>query len=60
MVHGFDIRGTSVAKCLGLLTPGVLGPEYFREIAALTASGTPDPEKMREIMQRYGLIPVPG
>jgi hypothetical protein len=37
-----------------------VGPEYFREIAALVASGSPDPKKIREIMERYGLIPVPG
>jgi quercetin dioxygenase-like cupin family protein len=59
MVHGFDILGTSVAKCLCILTPGVLGPEYFRDIAALVAGGPPDPAKMREVMSRYGLIPVP-
>ena len=60
VVHGFDIRGAEVAKCLCVLTPGVLGPEYFREIAGLVHSGPPDPVKMREVMERHGLVPVPG
>jgi hypothetical protein len=38
----------------------VLGPEYFREIGAELAADTPpDPAKLRTIMERHGLIPVP-
>jgi quercetin dioxygenase-like cupin family protein len=59
VVHGFDNRSGAPATCLCVLTPGVLGPEYFREIALLVAAGPPDPVKMREIMQRHGLIPAP-
>jgi quercetin dioxygenase-like cupin family protein len=59
-VHGFDIRGAAVARCLCVLTPGLLGPEYFREVAALATSGPPDPAKMREVMSRHGLVPVAG
>jgi hypothetical protein len=40
------------------LTPGVLGPGYFREIAALLAGGAPDPVKMKEVMLRHGLHPA--
>jgi len=58
-VHRFDNRGTVVARCLCVLTPGVLGPGYFREVAALAAGGPPDPVKMRETMLRHGLVPVP-
>ena len=47
------------ASCLCILTPGVLGPGYFREIAALLAGGAPDPAKMKEIMLRHGLVPAP-
>jgi hypothetical protein len=37
----------------------VLGPGYFREIAALLAEGAPDPAKMKAIMlRRHGLVPV--
>lgn len=58
VVHGFDHIGTQPTRCLCVLTPGVLGPAYFREIAALVAGGPPDLGRMREIMRRYGLVPV--
>ncbi len=58
VVHGFDNRSGAPATCLCVLTPGVLGPEYFREIAALVAAGPPDAAKMTEIMLRYGLVPA--
>jgi len=60
IVHGFDNRGTVPAVCLCVLTPGVLGPEYFREIGAELATGAPpDPAKLGAIMARHGLIPAP-
>ena len=34
IVHNFDNRSGADATCLAALTPGVLGPEYFREMAA--------------------------
>ncbi len=58
IVHGFENPGDGPAACLCVLTPGVLGPAYFREIAALVAGGAPDPARMREIMLRYGLVPA--
>ena len=58
VVHGFANPSGAPATCLCLLTPGVLGPGYFREIAALAAGGAPDPVRMRETMLRHGLIPV--
>ena len=48
----------AVAKCLCVLTPGVLGPEYFEELAAEIATGKPNPAVMVGIMKRYGLIPA--
>lgn len=57
-VHGFDNRSGAQAVCLGVLTPGVLGPEYFRELAGLVAKGMPDPAAIREIMLRHGLVPA--
>jgi len=59
VVHGFDNRGTEAARCLCVLTPGVLGPEFFREMAAATASPPPDLALLREILTRHGLVPVP-
>jgi quercetin dioxygenase-like cupin family protein len=45
-VHHFDNRGDLDAKALAIVTPGVLGPDYFREVAG-------------EVMRRHGLTPVP-
>jgi len=60
VVHVFDNRTDTAVSCLSVLTPGVLGPAYFREIAALVGSGAPDPDKMKEVMTRHGLIAVPN
>ena len=60
VVHGFANPSGEPATCLCLLTPGVLGPGYFREIAALAAGGAPDPVRMRETMLRHGLVPAPA
>ena len=57
-VHGFDNRSGAEATCLCVLTPGVLGPEYFRELAALVADGPPDEALVREVMLRHGLMPA--
>jgi quercetin dioxygenase-like cupin family protein len=59
VVHAFRNDTQEAASCLCILTPGVLGPGYFREIAALLADGAPDPAKMKTIMLRHGLVPVP-
>src|SRR3954469_10479823 len=60
IVHGFINRSGEPATCLCVLTPGMLGPAYFREIAALVASEVPDLAKLKETMLRYGLVPVPS
>ena len=60
VVHGFTNRSGAPASCLCMLSPGVLGPQYFKDIGALLAGGAPDPEKMKETMRRYGLVPVAG
>ncbi|TPG59190.1 cupin domain-containing protein [Roseomonas nepalensis] len=59
-VHGFQNSTEEAATCLCILTPGVLGPGYFQELAALVAGGAPDPARMGEVMRRHGLVPVPG
>jgi quercetin dioxygenase-like cupin family protein len=58
MVHGFNNLGDAPATCLIVLSPGVLGPEYFREVAALAAQGPPDLAALKAIMLRHGLIPA--
>ena len=58
VTHGFANNGLSPSTCLCILTPGALGTQYFREMAAQLASGTPDQAMLKETMLRYGLIPV--
>lgn len=61
-VHRFDNFREQEAKCLCVLTPAAIGPEYFREIAEVmkaAAGGPPDKAKMIEIMLRHGLTPAP-
>jgi hypothetical protein len=58
-VHGFTNDSEEPGTCLCVLTPGVIGSAYFRELADLMAGGAPDPARVKEIMLRYGLVPVP-
>lgn len=58
-IHVFTNRTAAPASCLCTLAPGVLGPAYFKEMAALLAGGAPDRAKMKAAMLRYGLIPSP-
>jgi quercetin dioxygenase-like cupin family protein len=61
-VHRFDnVHGVN-AKMLAIVSPGILGPDYFREIAAVaraSAGGPPDPAALAEVMRRHGLTPAP-
>lgn len=58
-VHGFDNLKQVDAKGLAIITPALLGPIFFREVAGvINAGGPPDPEKLRLIMTKHGLVPV--
>ena len=62
VVHRFDNDHEVEAKMLAIITPGILGPEYFREMAAVlegAAGGPPDPAALAEVMRRHGLSPAP-
>lgn len=61
-VHRFDNNGNVDAKGLCAVTPGVLGPQFFREAAAIYAeatAGPPDRAKLVDLMRRNGITPVP-
>jgi quercetin dioxygenase-like cupin family protein len=61
-VHRFDNHGDQDVKALCAITPAAIGPQYFRESAAVinaAAGGAPDRVKMAEIMRRHGLTPAP-
>ncbi|MCZ7588168.1 MAG: cupin domain-containing protein [Gaiella sp.] len=61
-VHRFDNNHDGEARMLGIVTPGILGPAYFREAAAVieaAGGGPPDPAAVGEVMRRHGLTPAP-
>ena len=63
-VHRFDNEHDDDARMLAIVTPGILGPEYFREAAAVieaavAAGGPPDPRALAAVMRRHGLTPAP-
>ena len=61
-VHRFENAGSQDARVLCAITPAAIGPQFFRESAAVintAAGGPPDRVKMDEIMRRHGLRPAP-
>lgn len=59
VVHGFENPFAETAKVLAVITPGVFGIPYFREMAALLAAGgPPDPKAFAAVMLRHGLMPA--
>jgi quercetin dioxygenase-like cupin family protein len=62
VVHRFDNNHDVDAKMLAIVTPGILDPDYFREVAAVVQAATggpPDPAAIAEVMRRHGLTPAP-
>jgi quercetin dioxygenase-like cupin family protein len=61
VVHHFDNPHDLDARALGIVTPGILGPDYFREVAAVVdsaAGGPPDLAAIAGVMRRHGLTPA--
>jgi quercetin dioxygenase-like cupin family protein len=57
-VHRFDNFHSTTATLLTVITPGILGPSYFREVADLlraSAGGPADLASLGQIMHRHGL-----
>ena len=57
-VHQFDNPHEADATALAIVTPGILGPDYFREVASILAAaggGQPDFAALGEVMRRHGL-----
>lgn len=62
-VHQFANVGDVDARALGIVTPGILGPQYFRDVADVldaAAGGPPDLAAVGAAMRRHGLTPVPS
>lgn len=61
-VHHFENAGAEDATALAIVTPGILGAGYFRELESLlqsAAGGPPDPAAIGAVMMRHGLTPAP-
>ena len=57
-VHQFDNDHAADATALAVVTPGILGPAYFREVAAVldaAGDGPPDFAALGAVMRRHGL-----
>jgi len=65
-VHRFDNLHSTTSRTLAIVSPGVLGPDYFHEIAVVAKAaatavppGPPNPAAIAEVMRRHGLTPAP-
>jgi quercetin dioxygenase-like cupin family protein len=61
-VHHFDNAGDTDAKQLAIVTPGILGPDFFREVGAIldaAVAGPPDLAAIGAVMRQHGLTPAP-
>ena len=61
-IHHFDNNRDVDARALAIITPGVLRPDFFREVAAIldaAEGGPPDLAAIAEAMRRHGLTPAP-
>ena len=47
VVHHFDNTHDVDAKALAVVTPGILGPDYFREVAAVV-----EPQRAARLISR--------
>jgi quercetin dioxygenase-like cupin family protein len=58
-VHGFTNLHHQDAKALAVITPALLGPNFFKECAEiLNSDGPPDLERLKIVMTTHGLVPM--
>ncbi|MEJ2618502.1 MAG: cupin domain-containing protein [Ignavibacteriaceae bacterium] len=58
-MHGFNNLTQENAKALAVITPALLGPNFFIECAEIVnAGGPPNIEKLKMVMSSHGLVPV--
>jgi quercetin dioxygenase-like cupin family protein len=59
VVHSFINETAGMVRFLAVITPGILSPQYFREVGAVfAAGGPPDLKVIGAIMDRHGLQPA--
>jgi len=55
VVHGFKSLHSMTVKALAVVTPALIGPDFFEEVAAIINAGDPpNLAKMKETMLRHG------
>ena len=60
-IHRFDNLHSADTKMLAVVTPGILGPGYFRDMAEViqaSAGKPPDPAALAAVMRRHGMTPA--
>ena len=60
-IHTFANTGGIDATALAIITPGLLGADYFRDVAAIldaAGGGPPDLAAIGDAMRRHGLTPA--
>jgi quercetin dioxygenase-like cupin family protein len=59
VVHGFNNLKQTNVKGLAIITPALLGADFFKEAAAIVnAGGPPDLEKLKVVLAKHGLVAV--
>jgi len=59
VVHGFNNLKQTDAKALAVITPALLGADFFKEAGAIVnADGPPDVEKLKAVLAKHGLVPA--
>ena len=59
-VHAFNNLKQTNVKALAIITPALLGPDFFRQTAEIVnAGGPPDlEEKLKVVLVKHGLVAV--
>lgn len=61
VVHGFNNLSQQNTKALAVSTPGLIGADYFKDLAVIiNAGGPPDIDKIEVLFKKHGLVPVMG
>ncbi len=61
-VHRFDNIYPEDTRMLAIVSPGILGPDYFRDCAEIinaAKGGPPDLAALGAVMRKHGLTPAP-
>lgn len=58
-IHGFNNLRQEDSKALAVITPALIGPNFFSECAEIVnVDGPPDIEKLKMVMFKHGLVPA--